>query len=92
MLVNKHRDKKIRKYDRETQIERKNGRDRHVHIQYTRTHTHPIPRRTNSFCFCHARLRGEAERGFTGKRAVVFSSPKSLGLIREDISELERST
>lgn len=58
----------------------------------TRAHTHkPIPRRTNSFCFCHARLR-EAERGFIGKRAVVFSSPKSLGLIREDISELKRTT
>lgn len=77
---------KLKEWQRQTRAHEVHS---HAHT-HTNAHT-PIPKRTNSFCFCHARLR-EAEGGFIGKRAVVFSSPKSLGLIREDISELEKST
>ena len=63
---------------------------------HTNTHTHsvshtPIPKGQTAFVSV---MRGseQRKRGFIGKRAVVFSSPKSLVLIREDISGLEKST
>lgn len=57
----------------------------------THTYTHQSPKGQTAFVSVMQGSERQRE-AFIGKRAVVFSPPKSPGLIREDISELERST
>ena len=74
-------------------------RQTHAHTVYahtpTNTHLHTLTHQSpkGQTAFVSVMRGSERQReALLEKRAVVFSSPKSLGLIREDISELERST